>query len=184
MGAAALMLSVSCRTLTAPPGYVSQGSGAAGRIEFPEGLSLEAQYSLLAWYGEQYGQEARLRAGEAFGLVHNALNDRAILLCGMAAQSLVGRYPDFAYIPPQGGIAFLYESLAGRQDFPEMEAMLARCRQTLEMHHTLEDSLPRPPRGMRMSSSPSGRPNILPWKSPPPMNRTCGCWNEASRRSP
>lgn len=138
MGAAALMLSVSCRTLTAPPGYVSQGSGAAGRIEFPEGLSLEAQYSLLAWYGEQYGQEARLRAGEAFGLVHNALNDRAILLCGMAAQSLVGRYPDFVYIPPQGGIAFLYESLAGRQDFPEMEAMLARCRQTLEMHHTLE----------------------------------------------
>ncbi|MGN0866659.1 MAG: hypothetical protein ACI4SG_03155 [Oligosphaeraceae bacterium] len=131
-------LIVSCRTLTAPPGYVSRGSGTAGRIEFPEEVSLEAQYALLAWYGEQYGQEARLRAGEAFGLVHNALNDRALLLRGMAAQALVGRYPGFAYIPPQGGVAFLYESLGERKDFPEMEAMLERCRQTLEARRYLE----------------------------------------------
>ncbi len=134
----ALALAVSCRTLTAPPGYVSRGSGTAGRIEFPEEVSLEAQYALLAWYGAQYGQEARLRAGETFGLVHNALNDRALLLRGMAAQALVGRYPGFAYIPPQGGVAFLYESLGEREDFGEMEAMLARCRQTLETRRYLE----------------------------------------------
>ncbi len=133
-----LSLAVSCRTLMAPPGYVSRGSGAAGRIAFPAEVSLEAQYALLAWYGEQYGQEARLRAGEAFGLVHNALNDRALLLRGMAAQALVGRYPGFAFIPPQGGVAFLYESLGERKDFPEVEAMLERCRQTLETRRYLE----------------------------------------------
>lgn len=129
---------VSCRSLVAPPGYASRGSGTAGRIEFPEGVSLEAQYVLLAWYESQHGEEARRRAGDAYGVVVNALRDRGALLRGMAARELAERYPAFAYVPPNGGLAFLYGALGARQDYEQALAMLSECRRVLESQRTLE----------------------------------------------
>ncbi len=129
---------VSCRSLVAPPGYASRGSGTAGRIEFPEGVSLEAQYALLAWYESRHGEEARRRAGDAYGVVVNALRDRGALLRGMAARELAERYPGFAYVPPNGGLAFLYGALGNRQDYEQALAMLSECRRALEARRTLE----------------------------------------------
>lgn len=131
------LLAASCRTVTPPPGFVSVGEGTAGRIEFPADVSLECQYSLLSWYCDQYGDEARRQVGGAFGVVVNAKNDRARLIRGIASQSLVARYPGFAYVPPPGGIDFLYDSLSARGDFEEMDAMLDVCQDTLELQRTV-----------------------------------------------
>ena len=132
-----MLAGASCRSLTAPPGFAGSGSGTAGRIEFPAGISLEAQYALLAWYEDQYGQEARSVAPATYGVALNARNARAVQLRQEAAQALVGRYPDFAYVPPQGGLVFLFETLGGRGDFAEMQAMLDTCRTTLSARRTV-----------------------------------------------
>lgn len=128
----------SCQSLTAPPGFASAGSGTAGRIEFPDGVSLEAQYSLLTWYQEEHGTVAKRQAVTAYGVALNARNERAALLRGNAVHSLTSCYPGFAYIPEQGGIAFQYEMLGKRTDFAEMDAMLAACQDALQAPRTVD----------------------------------------------
>ncbi len=156
---------VSCRSLVAPPGYASRGSGTAGRIEFPEGVSLEAQYVLLAWYESQHGEEARRRAGDAYGVVVNALRDRGALLRGMAARELAERYPAFAYVPPNGGLAFLYGALGARQDYGQALAMLAECRRVLESQRTLEVPLQECAAYLEQSASAQEAARFRQWAS-------------------
>ncbi|GEM_PF-3754325 len=128
----------SCQTLTAPPGFASSGSGTAGRIEFPDGVSLEAQYSLLTWYEEEHGVVANRQAADVYGVALNARNERGALLRGNGARSLVLRFPDFAYIPRQDGIAFYCEKLGKRGDYAEMDAMLAMCQEVLQAPRSVE----------------------------------------------
>ncbi|MCQ2396378.1 MAG: hypothetical protein MJ106_01620 [Lentisphaeria bacterium] len=154
---------MSCRSLTPPPGFVSQGSGTAGRIEFPSSVSLEAQYGLLSWYVDRYGENARRQAGGAYGVALNARSERGALLCGIASQGLVSRYPEFAYVPPTGGVAFLYESLGGREDFEAMSSMLKDCSETLLSPKTVPLPVNECEEILRGSSNPLDAESFTAW---------------------
>ena len=133
-GVAALCLA-GCRSVSAPPGF-SGGTGG-GSIDFPAGVSQQAQLALLSWYVETQGEAAERQASESLAV---ARNEQTRLWMRFRADSVAGllrRYPEFLVRDAEGKLAFRPSVLARRTDWPAMEKMFAEIRAGLDAQHRI-----------------------------------------------
>ena len=123
----------SCQSVPAPPGYIAAGSGtAAGRIEFPRDLSMEARYALLRWYVEGQGEVVDRWAAPSLAVAQNTMGALARSLRLERYAVLQHKYPIFIDLRESDGtMGFNAKALADRRDWERMEVMLAEIRQVL-----------------------------------------------------
>ena len=125
LAALVLAMMCSCQSIQAPPGYIASGTDAAGRIEFPRGQSVEANYALLRWYVDGQEDVTDPLASAALAVAGNSAVEYANELRLSLFVRLQNAYPEVVSLRREdGSIAVDGLALARRSDWEAMEKML------------------------------------------------------------
>ena len=136
--ATALLLCWGCHSVPAPPGFVSGGTGTAGRIELPTTLSKAAQYALLCCYIDQEGENAARWAAASLAVAQNARQRLQEELLAEQARPLREKYSEALTVGQDGTLTWRAGALANRTDWETMAAMFAEVETFLQQQRALK----------------------------------------------